>query len=324
MTKAELEHIIDRYLKGKATQQEVKLVEQFYQELAEQQADWGEDKKETGEKIYRNILQKIERKQNRLKYQISVAAGFLLLVGISYFMLRTNHDPSPSISYDNKEIVVTAEDSQKSVLLSDGTYILLNPRSTISYFDDFTVSRKVHLSGEAWFDVQKDENLSFKVITDEVTTTVLGTSFHINTQPDLSKVEVRVTSGRVQISSKDKEIAILEKDEQLAYEDGSYKIERDERIADLTALPLPQPGSWKLADITMGEAISFIEKRWDTTITIENQDIKNCPLYASFNAEDSMEDVLMVLCTVTQSDFRKEGESVMIYGQGCTTKNENM
>jgi|GEM_PF-465929 len=324
MTKAELEQIIDRYLEGKATQDEVRIVEKFYQKMAYQRTEWSEDKKETGERLYRKITQRIEREPSRLRYQISIAAGILLLLGISYFLFSPNPGSPPSISYESKEIVVIAEDHQKSVLLSDGTYILLNPGSSISYSDDFTKSRQVSLSGEAWFDVQKDENLSFKVVTDEVTTTVLGTSFHINTQPDLSKVEVRVTSGRVQVSSKDKEIAILEKDEQLAYEDGTYKIERDDLASDLVTLPLPQPGSWKLADITMGEAISFIEKRWNTTIIIENQDIKNCPLYASFNAEDSMEDVLMVLCTVTQSDFRSEGESVTIYGQGCKKENETM
>src|SRR5690625_7638907 len=74
MTKAELEQIIDRYLEGKATQDEVRIVEKFYQKMAYQRTEWSEDKKETGERLYRKITQRIEREPSRLRYQISIAA----------------------------------------------------------------------------------------------------------------------------------------------------------------------------------------------------------------------------------------------------------
>lgn len=325
MTKSELEHIIDRYLAGNATEHEVRTIEQFYETMSKPEMEWKDsDKIKIRERLYRKIISRAQRKSIRLRYQISAAAAILLIVGVSYFLWKPFSEQTELGSADHKEIVVTAEDDQKSVLLSDGTYILLSKGSTISYSDHFNLHRQIKLTGEAWFDVQRDDHHPFQVITDEVTTTVLGTSFQINTNPETSKVEVKVTSGRVQVTAQDKEIAVLEKDEQLEYQAGQYKIEREGPISDLTTLPLPEPGSWKLANITMGEAVSFIEKRWNTTIEFENMEIRDCPLYASFNADDTMEDVLMILCEVSHSKYRQEEGIIKIYGQGCEIKREPM
>ncbi|HLT94352.1 MAG TPA: FecR domain-containing protein, partial [Membranihabitans sp.] len=157
----------------------------------------------------------------------------------------------------------------------------------------------------------------FQVVADEITTTVLGTSFSINTDPDNIKVEVMVTSGRVRVASKNKELAILEKDDQLAYEAGEYTVTRMDQNHGNKVDQLPVPGNWKLANVTMAEAMSFVGKRWGKSFTFDNPNIKDCPLYASFNAEDTLEEVLMVLCGVSNSEYKLDNEKITIYGNGC-------
>lgn len=327
MTKSKLEQLIDRYLQGVTTDEETKLVEDFYRKMIFQETERDEseesDQEEIGKRLYQKIEKKIRKNPHGKWYRIPAAAAILILM-IMAFLYWGQEEQVQEISNVEIEKIISAGSGQRSVLLSDGTYILLNPGATLTYPLKFTNSRKVSLTGEAWFDVQPDDHLPFHVITDEITTTVLGTSFQINTNPETSKVEVKVTSGRVQVSAQDKEIAVLEKDEQLEYQAGTYKIERESPVSDMTTLPLPEPGSWKLANITMGEAVSFIEKRWNTTIEFENMEIRDCPLYASFNADDTMEDVLMILCEVSHSKYRQEEGAIKIYGQGCNIKRAPM
>lgn len=328
MTKSKLEQLIDRHLQGKTTPEETRLIENFYHKLILQEPEWEEfeeqDHEVIGKRLYQKIKKKIRVNSPGKWYRIPAAAAIFILMIFAFLYWGQKNKEVQEFSDSEIEKMISAGSGQRSILLSDGTYILLSPGATLTYPLKFTNSRKVSLTGEAWFDVQRDDHHPFQVITDEVTTTVLGTSFQINTNPETSKVEVKVTSGRVQVTAQDKEIAVLEKDEQLEYQAGQYKIEREGPISDLTTLPLPEPGSWKLANITMGEAVSFIEKRWNTTIEFENMEIRDCPLYASFNADDTMEDVLMILCEVSHSKYRQEEGIIKIYGQGCEIKREPM
>lgn len=99
-------------------------------------------------------------------------------------------------------IVTTDEtDSNYEVLLSDGSKIVLNRNTTVSYSRSFNKERSVTLSGEAFFEVARDEDHPFTVMTDMAEITVLGTSFNVITENGNEETEVFVESGRVQVSS---------------------------------------------------------------------------------------------------------------------------
>lgn len=324
MTKAEIEKLIDRYLRGDATPEEADLVEQFYDRMAGREADWEvweeADKRELGARMYRNI-RRHTRKQGSKKLWLWIpAAAAALILLITTFLLPDGYQGgygTESLTIVEKTIVATEE--QRSILLSDGTYVLLSPGASLTFpsaFEDET--REVRLEGgEAWFDVQRDTLHPFRVLTGGVTTTVLGTSFSIHAHPEETKVEVKVTSGRVQVNSEEKELAVLEKDDQLEYTSGEYKVLREKLAENILTTSLPRPGVWKLSDVTMTEAVVFVSRRWDQEIVFENPEIGDCPLYASFNADDSMEEVLTILCGVSRSEYKTENGVIKIFGEGC-------
>ncbi len=324
MTKPQLEQLIDRYLRGSATEQEAETVEKLYAHLLENRGVVeslnGSDRNQIKNRIYGNIHGTIHKDQSkRIRYILSGAAAVLLLLVSGYLYITEFSRDIPTALSSNTLITAEAGSSQRSILLSDGTYVLLSPVSSISYPDTFDDDvRKVELMGEAWFDVQRDTLHPFQVMSNGVTTTVLGTSFSINALPDSSSVEVKVTSGRVQVNSQEKELAVLEKDDQLVYHSGKVEVSRKGLEKDKTTENLPKPGAFKLANVTMEEAAMFLEKRWNRKIIFENHSIEDCPLYASFNAEDSLEEVLMILCGVTNSHFKIENEKIRIYGKGCS------
>ncbi len=96
----------------------------------------------------------------------------------------------------------TSNGQQLSIKLPDGTSVTLNAGSALSYpkqFDD--TLREITLTGEAFFDVVRNEKAPFIIHTGEVTTRVLGTSFNIRAYPENKEVQVAVVTGKVKVKT---------------------------------------------------------------------------------------------------------------------------
>lgn len=327
MTKTQIKRLIDRYLKGQTSKQESNLMDEFYTRATQEGTvpeNWDDDKKS---RIKKRMYQKIEHKTQRSKgfntrYALSAAAAAIALLISGYFYFNSSSGTIPISEPESSSVSITATEEQRSILLSDGSYVLLNPGATLSYPKEFEGQyRKVELTGEAWFDINRDTLHPFQVVTNEVTTTVLGTSFTINANAENSKVEVKVTSGKVKVSTKDQDLAVLETNDHLQYESGEYKIVQNKPLNG-HSVEIRKPENWKLANVTMAEAAVFLEKRWQKSFTFENQRIRECLLYASFNAEDPLEEVLMIICGVTNSNYAMEDDKIKIYGPGCNPKEQ--
>ncbi|AOM76068.1 FecR family protein [Pedobacter steynii] len=87
------------------------------------------------------------------------------------------------------------------LLLADGTKIWLNSASTLTYPTTFEgKDRTVILSGEAYFEVTKNSNKPFKVITRHQEVKVLGTHFNINGYPDDPQIQTTLLEGSILLS----------------------------------------------------------------------------------------------------------------------------
>jgi transmembrane sensor len=87
--------------------------------------------------------------------------------------------------------------------LPDGTTGWLNSNSSVKYNGNFNIDRKITLTGEAFFDVYKDKKRPFRVNTNEVLVTVLGTRFNIASYDNEKYVEVVLEEGKLIFSDKE-------------------------------------------------------------------------------------------------------------------------
>ena len=86
--------------------------------------------------------------------------------------------------------------------MPDGSKVWLNAESTISYKIPFnTKSRDVQLTGEAFFEIKKDEQRPFHVESGKVKVTVLGTRFNYKAFSEDTMIEVVLAEGKVKLSS---------------------------------------------------------------------------------------------------------------------------
>jgi transmembrane sensor len=137
----------------------------------------------------------------RLGFMWRVAAsltGLLLLAGVAFWYVQQAH----------QQRIHTAFGENRTVTLPDGSTVLLNGNSTLTFNDawDYDKTREVWLDGEGYFKVTKQQRsgqhtagpVKFVTHTPTLDITVLGTQFNVNTRRGATAV--MLVEGRVQLN----------------------------------------------------------------------------------------------------------------------------
>ncbi len=125
-----------------------------------------EDFTKSWDKIIKRTQPKKAIQRKFMWQRMAAAVSIILMAG--YFIF----------SYDSSITVQSGVGEIREVNLPDGSSVILNAMSSISYEGDWKEERKVQLSGKALFNMTK--GATFEVITDDYVTTVLGTSFDVS------------------------------------------------------------------------------------------------------------------------------------------------
>jgi transmembrane sensor len=131
----------------------------------------------------------------RPNYLLKIAAGLAILaIGVLVFKGQIG-------TSDKIQALVSPSDSTLQSKLPDGSSIELNRSSELSFKSEFAEKeRRVSLKGEAFFQVQRDENRPFIIETASGQVQVLGTSFNVRAYPKEAIFEVYVASGKVRVT----------------------------------------------------------------------------------------------------------------------------
>jgi Fe2+-dicitrate sensor, membrane component len=104
------------------------------------------------------------------------------------------------------------------ITLQDGTEVWLNAQSILKYPSHFPKrSREVEITGEAFFNVKKDERRPFIVSTQHIDMLVLGTQFNVYSYPDAGYIQTDLVAGSVKVynATDEKNGIILKPNEQI-------------------------------------------------------------------------------------------------------------
>ncbi|MCF3111298.1 FecR domain-containing protein [Niabella sp. CC-SYL272] len=97
-------------------------------------------------------------------------------------------------------VLTTPPGGQYRLTLPDGTGVWVNASSSIRYPMRFTGARReVTLSGEAYFEVQKNPDMPFVVMSGGQELSVLGTRFNISAYPEDKRIVTTLAEGSVKI-----------------------------------------------------------------------------------------------------------------------------
>ncbi len=168
----------------------------------------------------------------------SIAAIFVL--GIAAIFL-----------FGNRSTIITADNGIRFASLEDGSKIWLDEGSSVAFKNGFGVEhRNIKLEGKAFFDVNRNENLPFNIQENDLTVSVLGTSFTVDGKNDI----VSVITGKVSVVS-EADIVVLTKNQETHLSNNKLNITAIERNTALwrnTSLSFDDsPLSQVVADINM-------------------------------------------------------------------------
>ena len=197
--------LLYKYSEDRCTEDERKKVEEWLNN-----GEWDTfDQKPLPVEIKKSIWKKITNQINlpsklvmiTRNYQwLKVAAVLAIVVGSAYLFYFLN----TSNRYSERHLFVysTKTNEQKKVLLSDSSVVFLSPNSTIRVTQPFPDDmRNIELDGEAFFEVAKDRSRPFTVITKNIRTTALGTSFKVTSFTNVKDISVALSYGEVLVQN---------------------------------------------------------------------------------------------------------------------------
>ena len=188
--------------------------------------------------------------------------------------------------------VATVSGQLKDVYLPDSTLVSMAGNSTLRYdVKKYGKERRVvEMTGKAFFQVKRNEARPFSVHTAMTEVTVLGTSFQVSEQPDMTEVDV--VTGKVRFAAgKEPEPVILTAGMSASYSNEKKEIDilKEENLNNL---------SWKTKqlrfnDTPLEKVIRDLNEYYQVEI-INKVDSPDSRLTATFN-DLPLDEVLMVI-----------------------------
>jgi len=325
--KEDIDKIIAAVLSGQATDHErAKLSkwlredknEMVYEDLKHfWKSDLPEKQLITAEEKKDSIWQKATGTSiNRVdvKWLIKVAAVVLIFLSTSiFFMYEYVVMEQGEVPVASQPIVKSNPPGVKSLItLPDGTSVNLNAGSSITFYDEYgRTDREVYLEGEAFFNVKHNPDKPFEVVSGEVTTLALGTSFNVNAYRK-ENIQVSLEEGKVGVQFKSMN---KEEKNQLVLNPGEYCLLTSENEIEQGTFERDKVLGWK-------DGILMLEKA-DFNTVIDRLEIwygvtfqySELPKDWRFNGKfrnESLENVLESLSHSEQFDYEINNKTVKL------------
>lgn len=186
--------------------------------------------------------------------------------------------------------------SEYRVVLPDGTKVWLNAESELTYPRVFAGDkRRVQLSGEAYFEVLRNEKMPFVVKTTHESVEVLGTHFNVNAYKKEQISTVSLIEGKVKVSLDGKSAHVLKPGQQSQVSGNQMKIE-EINIEESVAW---KNGEFMFNDESLKSAMSKVARWYDLEIEVEPA-LDSITLWGSLPRNEDFSKVLKMIKLVNR------------------------
>lgn len=195
------------------------------------------------------------------------------------------------------------------VLLDDGTDVWLNADSKLKYPIVFNgESREVVLSGEAYFEVKKD-NRPFIVNLESGDITVLGTSFGVSAYPGYPNYTTLV-QGSVRFTSLRREQIVLTPGEQAVVDiSGSLK----KRSVDVEEFVGWKDGVFIFKDKPLAEIMKILERWYGVHVIFQDESLKELEYTGSLERYNSINTFLQLLEKLEEIRYEIKENTIALF-----------
>ena len=198
------------------------------------------------------------------------------------------------------------------IILPDGTHVYLNAGSRLIYPDFFAdKTREVFLVGEAFFDVEHNDQQPFVVQTTDIRVRVLGTQFNVSAYPSDNIIETVLTRGKVRLEQNNtgmfSETTELSPGQLAAFS----KKERTTRLkeVDIENYTLWKEGLLKFESTDLSRVVKRLERYFNIRFRYDDPFLGGIKISGKLELTDSREAVLENVATVASVKITKTGDN---------------
>jgi len=341
MNTFQLSQLLDKYLKGQCSPEEIAVINQWYskyQESPDVINDLEQDQQLLlKDRMYAGILSnmKIEvlssegngEMRNTTPFFRSwwfrAAAVLLIFIGAKFFILDPliRKDVAVQVALNN-EVYNGSKNIMKQVL-EDGTVVWLRPNSKLTFPKKFGLnSRNVTMQGDCFFEVTKNPNRPFIIKSAHLVTKVWGTSFSILDGDGAKEAFVKVLTGKVSVSQKgsegDKSGAKLNAREIMLQPDQKaiFKKNNNSLVAERKA-DMADMGVWKQVNLSfdndkLSDIVKELGGKFNVDVRIVDISLNNKQMTADLDGLNLAE-VLEVLKASMNLNYEISGTTISLY-----------
>jgi transmembrane sensor len=336
MTPNEFKTLLDKYAAGQCSSEERILVDEWYANIDSEENRVIPLTSNLENQLWSKIKPSRSVEFNpAFFYRVAAALALVALAAIGIVNYSptqeqlANHDAEKQIDrVDARSSVhfVNREQSSKRIDLSDGSSVVLQPGSSITYPKNFeTEKRVVQLSGEGFFNVKRDVSRPFYVYSNEIVTKVLGTSFNIKAYDSGREIIVAVKTGKVSVSAnpeteENRRVAvqdvILTPNQQVVYNRHAKIVSK--QIVERPAVVVQPSNLFEMQfdGKPVTEIFDILQQNYGIEIRYDADILKDCVLTTKMSEEGFYERI-NIICKAINADYTTTDAVIEIKSAGC-------
>ena len=253
-------------------------------------------------RIHLNEVSKVKQINWIQTFQRVAAILFfpLLLSFIVYYYSQTEK-PINSVSYAEIQCPLGV---RTKFQLPDGSTGFLNSGSKLKFTAQFSNERSVELTGEAFFDVVRNEVIPFHVNTKNLDIKVLGTTFNVIANQDEGTEEIVLQTGEVDVLSKSgKQLSVMTPDEH-------FILNTEKRTFTKKNVVASQYTSWKDGKLVfrnedMQQVAHRLSRWYNAEVLVDDRLLDDYSFHATF-IDEPLDEVLKLISITTPIIFKEE------------------
>ncbi|MEO7083349.1 MAG: FecR domain-containing protein [Gemmatimonadaceae bacterium] len=248
----------------------------------------------------------VPRDKRRLAMIVTLAAA---AAAVFVTFISANHESDETTqAAAEAHVYSTAIGQRDSILLADGSRIILGPDSRLTVDANYgTTSRSVELHGDAYFDVHHDPAKPFSVRVAHALIEDIGTTFAVESDAgDTTTVSVLAGSVRLRGSSSapNSGEVLAAGDRGSVAADGRARLDRH-AVADDTAWT---SGRLVFKEASLVRVMGEIRRWYGVQIQVTDTSLLNKHVVASFNGDDPIDQVLKILGLTLGATVEHQGD----------------
>ena len=241
------------------------------------------------------------------RFFMRIAAGIIILLTIGFFTY--NYFRPPSV--ESTELLT--DKKTESDTLPDGSGVFLNRQTKIEY--SFNKQSNIHtakLVGEAYFNVNHDDNKTFIVEAEGAFIRDIGTSFNVKAYPGSTTIEVVVEEGEVMFYTEGNPGVYLKANGKGIYNKNTKTFTVSEPEPNVTAY---KTKFFSFSNNSLDMVVEALNDVYPARIQID-ENLKACRLTVSFN-DENIEEIANVIAETLGLTITKSGSVIQLKGSGC-------